>query len=178
MKDPHEGSAKLVDGVAHRQSDRRRRREAAAELEAEAEPTLDRGVLRQIEIGASIMATTAQSAPQEIPEALPIGKIVGSEVYLPDAEKIGAIEGLLVDKRSGQVAFAVMSFGGFFGIGEEHFPIPWRKLHYKSEIDAYEIEIDEEKLASAPRFSHEAAYDWSQADGRQINEYYGVPDIF
>lgn len=124
------------------------------------------------------MATTTQSAPQETPETFSIGKIEGSDVYLPDAERIGAIEGLLIDKRSGKVAYAVISFGGFFGIGEEHFPIPWAKLHYKAEIDAYEIEIDQEKLANAPKFSHEAAYDWSQAEGRQINDYYGVPDIF
>ncbi len=124
------------------------------------------------------MATTTQSAPQEFAEEISIGKIEGSDVYLPDAERIGAIEGLLIDKRSGKVVYAVLSFGGFFGIGEEHFPIPWEKLHYKAEIDAYEIEIDEQKLADAPKFSHEAAYDWSQAEGRRINDYYGVPDIF
>ncbi len=124
------------------------------------------------------MAITTASAAQESIETYSIGKIEGSDIYLPDAERIGSIEGLLIDKRSGKVAYAIIGFGGFFGIGEEHFPIPWEKLRYKASIDAYEIEIDQDKLANAPKFSHEAAYDWSQAEGRRINDYYGVPDIF
>ncbi len=57
-------------------------------------------------------------------------KVEGTAVYNPAGEKIGSIENIMIDKLSGKVAYAVMSFGGFLGIGDKHYPLPWSMLKY------------------------------------------------
>jgi sporulation protein YlmC with PRC-barrel domain len=52
-------------------------------------------------------------------------KVEGTAVYGPDSEKVGSIESVMIDKVSGKVAYAVLSFGGFLGMGDEHYPLPW-----------------------------------------------------
>ncbi len=56
----------------------------------------------------------------------------GTEVYRSDGDKVGTIERVMINKRSGQVAYAVMSFGGFLGIGEDYYPLPWSLPHLKT----------------------------------------------
>jgi sporulation protein YlmC with PRC-barrel domain len=55
-------------------------------------------------------------------------KVEGTAVYRSNGDKVGAIERVMIDKRSGKVAYAVMSFGGFLGIGEDYYPLPWSLL--------------------------------------------------
>jgi sporulation protein YlmC with PRC-barrel domain len=105
-------------------------------------------------------------------------KVEGTNVRRPDGEKIGEIERVMIDKRSGKVAYAVMSFGGFLGIGEDFYPVPWEKLTYNTELDAYELDIDAEQLNAAPHFADEGAFDWSRAEGRRVNDFYGIPYTF
>ena len=57
-------------------------------------------------------------------------KVEGTNVYDAKGEKMGSIERVMIDKRSGQVAYAVLSFGGFLGIGTDYYPIPWDSLKY------------------------------------------------
>ena len=102
-------------------------------------------------------------------------KIEGTSVKRPDGEQIGSIRRLMIDKASGKVAYVVISFGGFFTIGENFFPIPWEKLHYDLEHDAYILDTTEEALHQAPQFHDEMAYDWSRAEGRRVNDFYGIP---
>ncbi len=102
-------------------------------------------------------------------------KVEGTSVKRPDGEQIGTVRRLMIDKVSGQVAYVVMSFGGFFTIGETFFPIPWDKLHFDAGHDAYVLDITEEALRQAPQFRDEASYDWSRAEGRRVNDFYGVP---
>ncbi len=78
-------------------------------------------------------------------------KVAGTAVYNADDEKIGQIEKLMIDKAGGRVSFAVMSFGGFLGIGEQHYPIPWDKLVYDPDLDGYIVAIRREELEQAPR---------------------------
>jgi sporulation protein YlmC with PRC-barrel domain len=56
--------------------------------------------------------------------------VQGTEVYGPGGKKVGEIDHLIIDKMSGRVGYAVMSFGGFMGLGHSHYPIPWGALHY------------------------------------------------
>ncbi len=77
-------------------------------------------------------------------------KVEGTDVRRPNGDKIGAIYRLMIDKRSGRVAYAVMSFGGFLGLGESRRPIPWEALRYNEDLDAYELDIGEDQLRSAP----------------------------
>jgi PRC-barrel domain len=74
-------------------------------------------------------------------------RIEGTLVRRPNGEKIGRIERLMIDKASGTIAYAVMSFGGLFGLGDNHHEIPWSLLKYNQSLDAYESDIPEEQLA-------------------------------
>src|SRR5258708_30253684 len=60
-------------------------------------------------------------------------KVEGTPVYRPNGERVGTIQRVMIDKIGGQVAYAVMSFGGFMGIGEDYYPLPWRLLAYNPE---------------------------------------------
>ena len=55
-------------------------------------------------------------------------KVEGTAVYGADNNKIGSIERVMIDKKSGRVSYAVLSFGGFLGIGDDHYPLPWQSL--------------------------------------------------
>jgi sporulation protein YlmC with PRC-barrel domain len=74
-------------------------------------------------------------------------RIKGTLVRRHNGEKIGRIERLMIDKASGTIAYAVMSFGGLFGLGDNHYQIPWSLLKYNRSLDAYESDIPYEQLA-------------------------------
>lgn len=97
----------------------------------------------------------------------------GTNVYGNDGAKIGAIDHLMIDKASGNVAYAVMGFGGFMGLGEDHHPVPWGKLHYDTQKDGYVADISEKEVKGAPEQFEgwSADRDWE----RRTHEHYGVP---
>lgn len=100
-------------------------------------------------------------------------RVEGTPVYDPDGERLGTIENFMVGKRSGRVEYAVMSFGGFLGIGERHFPIPWDELDYDEDEDGYIVSITERDLEDAP--SHRAGenMDYGRGYGADVRHYYG-----
>jgi hypothetical protein len=67
----------------------------------------------------------------------------------------------MIDKISGQVAYAVMSFGGFLGMGTEEQAIPWNKLTYDTSLEGFRTDITEQQLRGAPAFSRDRDYDWT-----------------
>ncbi len=77
-------------------------------------------------------------------------KVEGTDVRRSNGDKVGTIERLMIDKRSGRVAYAVMSFGGFLGLGVNRMPVPWEMLRYREELDAYEMDVTEDQLRGAP----------------------------
>lgn len=97
-------------------------------------------------------------APPERPKGrrlIASDRVVGTEVRRPDGGKVGRIERLMLDKGSGRVAYAVMRFGGFLGLGEDYYTLPWAMLTFDSEADAYVVAITEEQLRNAPARSPE-----------------------
>ena len=103
-------------------------------------------------------------------------KVEGTAVYGADTQKIGSIERVMIDKISGKVSYAVLSFGGFLGIGDEHYPLPWQSLKYDTNLGGYVIGVTENQLRGAPKYSNDDNWNWSEpAAARLINEYYGVP---
>ncbi len=121
------------------------------------------------------MDTGTDPRLRETPDLIGSDKVEGTDVRRPSGDQIGTIRRVMIDKRSGKVNYAVMSFGGFLGIGEDYFPVPWERLTYDEKLDAYVIDISDDQLSGAPRFTDEAAYDWSRAEGRRISDFYGVP---
>ena len=81
--------------------------------------------------------------------------IHGTEVYGSDGRNIGEIDHLIIDKLSGRVAYAVMSFGGFMGLGHSHYPIPWGALTYDKSLGGFRTNVTEQQLRDAPEFSDE-----------------------
>jgi PRC-barrel domain len=100
-------------------------------------------------------------------------KVEGTPVYRSNGDKVGTIERIMIDKLSGKVAYAVMSFGGFLGIGEDYYPLPWSLLTYNTRLDGYEVDISEQQLKGAPKYSKHENWDWSDSErGRRVYDYY------
>jgi PRC-barrel domain len=102
-------------------------------------------------------------------------KVEGTKVRRPNGQTVGEIMRVMIEKRTGQVAYAVMSFGGFLGIGSDFYPLPWDRLTYNPRLDAYELDITEEQLRKAPKFDKGAASNWSAEEGKRISDYYNLP---
>ena len=58
-------------------------------------------------------------------------QVEGTSIYNPAGESLGSVEDVLIDKVSGKIAYAIVGFGGFLGIGDRHYPLPWEKLKYR-----------------------------------------------
>ncbi|KJC56626.1 photosystem reaction center subunit H [Bradyrhizobium sp. LTSPM299] len=103
-------------------------------------------------------------------------KVEGTAVYGADSNKIGSVERLMIDKTSGKVSYAVLSFGGFLGIGDDHYPLPWHSLKYDTNLGGYVTGITEKQLQAAPKYRDQAGWNWNDpAAGRSVNDYYGIP---
>jgi hypothetical protein len=121
---------------------------------------------------------TDQPAARRPPSALVASdRVEGTAVFGTNNRRIGRIERLMIDKASGQVAYAVMTFGGFLGIGEDHYPLPWSKLNFDYALDGYKVDVSEQQLKDAPKFGKDDHWDWS---GRheQLHKQYGVDPIW
>jgi len=103
-------------------------------------------------------------------------KVEGTSVMNPAGEKLGSIEDVMIDKRSGKVAYAVMSFGGFLGIGDKHHPLPWSMLKYDTNLNGYVVNLDKRMLENAPTYDVDEPVDLAdEAYGRKLHDYYNVP---
>jgi len=101
-------------------------------------------------------------------------KVDGTAVYAGNGEKVGHVHHLMIGKRNGRVEYAVMSFGGFLGLGESYHPIPWEALDYDTDKDGYVVAIDKSKLEDAPHYQAGALPPYDSAYGNQVYNYYGV----
>ncbi len=101
-------------------------------------------------------------------------KVEGTDVYNTGGDKLGSIDDLMIDKRSGQVRYAVMEFGGFLGIDTDRYPIPWNMLKYDTTKDGYVVPIDKAKLEKAPKYQYQDVPAYDTTYGKRVNSYYGV----
>ena len=102
-------------------------------------------------------------------------KVEGTAVYNRAGERLGSVYNVMIDKFSGQVAYAVMSFGGFLGIGERYHPLPWRMLTYDTGRGGYVVDVGREQLERAPTYARDET-PWSRPDyGRDVYGHYGLP---
>jgi PRC-barrel domain len=100
-------------------------------------------------------------------------KVSGTAVYGADRRKIGSIQRLMIDKVSGKVSYAVLSFGGFLGIGDDYYPLPWQSLKYDTNLSGYVTGVTESQLKGAPKYQREGSWNWDDpAAGSSISDYY------
>jgi sporulation protein YlmC with PRC-barrel domain len=95
------------------------------------------------------MAHAVNKSMQEVSRA---SKIIGTKVTSATGESLGNIKDLVLDPESGQIGYAVVSFGGLLGVGNKLFALPWRALHWVHDKENYFLDIDKETLKKAPGF--------------------------
>lgn len=120
---------------------------------------------------------TVEGAEPEIDEThrlIASDKVAGTAVYSPDGEHIGSVHNFMVDKLSGKVSYAVMSFGGFLGIGERYHPLPWDTLKYDQSYGGYVVNVTREQLEGAPTYALDEEPWADPAYGRRIYGHYGL----
>ncbi|RYE00427.1 MAG: PRC-barrel domain containing protein [Sphingomonadales bacterium] len=105
-------------------------------------------------------------------------RVEGTSVFNRDGESIGHIDDLSIERVSGKVVYAIMSFGGFLGIGERFHPIPWSLLNYNVERGGYVVPLDKAELKDAPHYDREELIELGgpshQRFGERIYDYYGA----
>ena len=103
-------------------------------------------------------------------------RIEGTAVRRPNGDRIGHIERLMIDKISGRVSYAILSFGGFLGMGTNLLPLPWARLKYDQNLGAYQLDIDDAELKHAPSFRDDKDFDWGDRSREEdLHRYYGIP---
>jgi sporulation protein YlmC with PRC-barrel domain len=114
-------------------------------------------------------------ATDETRRLIASSKVEGTAVYDRAGENIGTVLNFMVDKVSGQVAYVVLSFGGFLGFGEEYHPLPWRALRYDTRLGGYVVDIDKTVLTDAPRSRGDEDPFADPDYGERLDDYYGRP---
>jgi len=102
-------------------------------------------------------------------------KVEGTGIYRSNGDRIGTVKRVMLDKLSGNVAYAVMSFGGILGMGEDYYPIPWSLLKYNERLGGYEVNLSDDQLKGAPKFRKDEPWEYEDR-GREsaLYSYYGV----
>jgi len=116
------------------------------------------------------MATTTTPPAHDV---ISSKRVEGTDVYNSAGNKIGTIDHLIIDKKSGQVRYAVMEFGGLLGMGADRYPIPWNMLQYDTARDGYVAPVDKAKLERAPRHGIDEVPDYDDAYDSSVKTYYG-----
>lgn len=84
--------------------------------------------------------------------AILASKVKGTSVYNDKGDKIGTVEDIVLDKQSNQIMFAALGFGGFIGIGEKYYPVPWSMLDYNEDKGGYVVPLSKDTLENAPSY--------------------------
>lgn len=99
-------------------------------------------------------------------------KVNGTAVYDATGEKLGSVYDVVLDKVSGRADYAVMSFGGFLGIGDRYHPLPWNQLRYDTSLGGYVVGLDRRQLEGAPSYEATDLDVWGGTQSRAIDQYY------
>jgi sporulation protein YlmC with PRC-barrel domain len=120
--------------------------------------------------------TRAQSASERVAHPLiPAQRVNGADVFNQAKERIGKIEDIAIDKGTGKVAYAILSFGGFMGLGDKHQPLPWSVLEYDIDLGGYVVPITEEFLKLAPKLDVSELSGWDDTQTREaFHTYYSA----
>jgi sporulation protein YlmC with PRC-barrel domain len=100
--------------------------------------------------------------------------LTGDRVRNSNGEDLGSIEEIMIDLPSGKVAYAVLSFGGFLGIGDKLFAIPWKAMRVDQGEHQFILDVDRKTLENAPGFDKDNWPDMADpAFGRDVHKHYG-----
>jgi sporulation protein YlmC with PRC-barrel domain len=123
-------------------------------------------------------STSAPPPSASLPEAtlLRSSFLFSYQVRSPQGEDLGKIEEIIIDMELGRVAYAMLSFGGFLGLGNKWVPVPWDALVLQADKKVLVLKIDKEKIQKAPNFEPTTLPDLANRQwGAVIHTYYGYP---
>ena len=126
--------------------------------------------------GARIVGGYQKSNDGPGPHVMGARTLAGNKVVNAANENLGEIKDIMLDVQRGRVAYAVLSFGGFLGMGDRLFAIPWRALTLDADRKCFILNVDKERLKAAPGFDKDhwpAMADMRWAD--ELHQYYGQP---
>jgi hypothetical protein len=135
--------------------------------------SVNRDPLANVTNGAQIVGGSADSSGPG-PQLMLADTLTGNDVVNAQTEKLGDIKGIMLDVVRGQIAYGVLAVGGFMGMGEKLFAIPWNAFKLDAENKQFVLDVSKEKLQDAPGFDKD---NWpSMADStwaNQVHSYYG-----
>ena len=99
-------------------------------------------------------------------------KVDGTAVYNRNGDSLGTIDHMMIDKYTGHVEYAVMSFGGFLGIGDSYHPLPWHELTYDTKLGGHVISPDRSRLEKAPRYTASGVPEWNRDYRSRVDTYW------
>lgn len=109
------------------------------------------------------------------PHLMGADTLVGNDVFNRDAEDLGDIKEIMLDMRSGRVSYAVLSFGGFMGVGKKFFAVPWQALTLDTENKRFVLDVNKDQLESAPGFDKDHWPDMADPTWeKSIHAHYGT----
>lgn len=110
-----------------------------------------------------------------VPGLMGADTLIGEDVYNDQDEDLGDIKEIMLDMRSGRVSYAVLAFGGFLGMGEKLFAVPWNALTLDTVNKRFILKVTKERLKDAPGFESDHWPDMaSTAWADTIHSYYGT----
>ena len=115
------------------------------------------------------MATTTASGHTSL---IASDRVEGTTVYNRQGDKLGTIQNFMVDKLTGKVEYANLSFGGLFGVGSSLHPLPWRVLDYDKDQGGYVVDLDKDTLEKAPNHDRDADRTFDDDYRRGVDDYY------
>lgn len=115
---------------------------------------------------------TVQAPPSRSASLIASDRVEGTAVYRPGGHRLGTIKRVMIDKRRGVVAYAVLSFGGILGLGDDYFPLPWAMLTYNEELGGYCVDISDAQLERAPKMTADLDFG-DRTQQAALYDYYG-----
>lgn len=103
-------------------------------------------------------------------------RVGGITAFGRDGHKLGTVHSLILDKSTGHAVYAVLSFGGFLGLGQKYRPLPWETLAYDVVREGYVVSVDKAVLEGSPSYRPDDAPEFDEAYGERISTYYGLPN--
>jgi len=126
----------------------------------------------------SVVVTTGAFAAADVPwKLVKSSTFVGADVENPKGEDLGDIKDVVIDRATGRIAYAVISFGGFMGLGDKLFAVPWGAFSQSAaDKDTFILDVDKDRLKNAPGFDQ---HNWPQMASREwvssLYTYYNIP---
>jgi hypothetical protein len=130
--------------------------------------------MQQDQLGSETAVGAGSTDADESDRLIASSKVEGTAVCNRRGERLGSVYNFMVDKRSGQVAYAVLFFGSFLGIGDSYYPLPWKALTYDRSQGGYVVDLDKNRFEGAPSYLRDEDAEWRDPSySQRIDDFYG-----